>query len=361
VPSVAAATSWGEGLALNEQPSYGVLQAALPGNLTLGAEQTRLVVSLEETYSTLLAGEAPLYNPIVLQGPSGVGKTHLMRAICDSLRCCLGKAGVHYVAAAEYAQELGEAVEADDVSAWRDRHRSAQLFVLDDLEHLTGKELAQDELTRSLDFLIAEGRQAILISHTAHAHTKGFNKRLLARITAGLTLRMALPEIPAREAILRAVAESKLARISDAALGLLAAELTEAPSALIGAVTYLQTVGGGAEIDASAVQAYLDQRGGTQKIGLREIAAATARQFAMPLTLLRGESRRKTVVAARGAAMWLARQLTDASLEQIGAYFGGRDHTTVLHACRRTEELTTHDGETRRAVDEIRATLGATR
>ncbi|MDZ4781791.1 MAG: DnaA/Hda family protein [Planctomycetia bacterium] len=361
MPSVAAATSWGDGLALNEQPSHGLMEAALPGNLVLGAEQTRLVVSLEETYSALLAGAAPLYNPIILQGPSGVGKTHLMRAICDSLRCCLGKSGVYYVAAAEYAQELGEAVEADDVSAWRDRHRSTQLFVLDDLEHLAGKELAQDELTRSLDFLVAEGRQAILISHAAHARTKGFNKRLLARITAGLTLRMSLPEIPAREAILRAVAESKLARISDAAFGLLATELADAPSALIGAVTYLQTVGGGAEIDKAAAQAYLDQRGVAQKIGVREIAAATARQFAMPLTLLRGESRRKTVVAARGAAMWLARQLTGASLEQIGAYFGGRDHTTVLHACRRTEELTAHDGETRRAVDEIRATLGATR
>ncbi len=320
-----------------------------------------MVTSLEQVYSALLAGAAPPHNPLLLRGANGVGKTRLVRALCDSLRPSLGKASAIYVRAAEYAQELIEAIDADDVSAWRERHRSAQLFILDDLEHLAGKELAQDELTRTLDFLVAEQRQVIVVSHTAHGHAKGLSDRLIARLAAGLTLRMSLPELPAREAILRDAAQAKGARVTDEAIRHLAVALREAPPALLGALTYLHTAGAGAKIDAAAVAAYLEQRGGSRNIGLREIAAATARHFALPLSHLRGNSRRKSIVAARGTAMWLARRITSASLEQIGDYFGGRDHTTVLHACRRTEGLTASDRETRRAVDEIQSILGISR
>ena len=170
-------------------------------------------------------------------------------------------------------------------------------------------------------------------------------------------MQMPHPERETRLRILARLAETKRARIGEAALMRLATGLVESPLALAGAITQLQTLGGNAEIDLAAVEAYLEERGGSRAINLRDIAMATARHYALTLPVLRGDSRRKSVVAARGAAMWLSRRLTDASLERIGAYFGGRDHTTVLHACRRTEELAATDGETRRAVEEIQAVL----
>lgn len=361
MPSVALPTSWRDELAGDHLRPGGLLSPALPGDLIFGSEHQLVVTSFEHIYSALLAGAAPPYNPVQLRGAHGVGKTHLVRALCDSLRPSLGKASVLYVRAAEYAQEWIEAIDADDVSAWRERHRSAQLFILDDLEHLAGKELAQDELVRTLDFLVAEQRQVVIVSHTTHGHAQGLCDRLIARLAAGLTLRMPLPELPAREAILRDAAQAKGARVTSDAIRHLAVALRVAPPTLLGAITYLHTAGAGAEIDAAAAAAYLEQRGGSRNIGLRDIAVAAARHFAVPLSQLRGNSRRKSIVAARGTAMWLARRITGASLEHIGDYFGGRDHTTVLHACRRTEALTAGDRETRRAVDEIQGILGIAR
>lgn len=359
--SAATTTAWGDAATCDVHLSDSLLPAALPGDLILGPEQRSLVASLEDTYAALLRGKGPAYNPIVIHGPCGVGKTQLLRAICDSLRPSLGKAQVQYLAASEYAQELAEAIDADDVPAWRDRHRAAQLFVLDDFEHLAGKELAQDELARTIDYLVAEARQVIVIAHQSLGRAKNFQPNLLARLAAGLAVPMALPQQSAREGILRASAAMKGARVSESAYRLLAASLAEPPTALCGAITYLYTAGAGAEIDADAVRAYLAERGNGNQLSVRDIAAATAKHFALSLSDLRGASRRKTIVAARGVAMWLARQITGGSLEQIGEQFGGRDHTTVLHACRRTEGLAINDCETRRAVDEIRAALGVSR
>jgi chromosomal replication initiator protein len=186
------------------------------------------------------------------------------------------------------------------------------------------------------------------------------NSNLAARLSGGLTVRLPLPEFETRVTILARMAEAKGARITDEAIRTLAESLAESPLALQGAIMHLQTISGAAEIDQASVEAYLAQRGGPRTLTLRDIAVAAARHFSLPLTALRGNSRRKSVVAARGAAMWLSRQITDASLEQIGVFFGGRDHTTVLHACRRTEGLAATDRETRRAVDEIQVLLGIT-
>lgn len=360
VLSDARPTPLGEGS--TEETSSGVALACtpLPGGLLFGVEHRVPVAVLEEVFSALMTGSPPPYNPLVLQGVSGVGKTHLARAMCDALRPMLGKNGSQYVRAAEFAQEFLEAIDADDISAWRDRYRGAQFLVLDDLEHLANKDLAQDELARTLDFLLAEGRQIIVLSLGTNSRQRGLNSNLAARLAGGLTVRLPLPELETRVAILAQAAEAKGARVTDEAILTLAKSLTESPLALQGAIMHLCAISGASEIDQAAVEAYLGQRGGPRTLTLRDIAVAAARHFSLPLTALRGNSRRKSVVAARGAAMWLSRRITDASLEQIGVFFGGRDHTTVLHACRRTEGLAATDRETRRAVDEIQALLGIT-
>ncbi len=339
-------------------PDAHLAPSLLPGDLIFGPEHRLVTSVLEEAFSALLAGMVPSYNPILLYGGNGLGKTHLVRAVADALRPVLGKNGVQYVRAAEFAQEMLEAIDADDISAWRNRYRDAQLFILDDLEHLAGKNLAQDELSRTIDLLFVEGRQVIVIAHTPISGTAGFIPSLVARLLGGLSVRMPSPERATRSRILARLAETRLARITPAALDRLAASVSQSPLALAGALTHLQAIGGNAEIDLAAVENYLQERGGDRAITLRDIALATARHYSLTLPTLRGDSRRKSVAAARGAAMWLARRLTDASLERIGAYFGGRDHTTVLHACRRIEELTTSDRETRRAVEEIQSALG---
>jgi chromosomal replication initiator protein len=331
--------------------------ARLPGDLVFGPEHRSLVSAMEEVFSAALAGAAPAYNPVVLHGGNGLGKTHLLRAMGEALRPVLGRNSVQYIRAAEFAQEMLEAIDADDISAWRGRYRDAQWFVLDDLEHLAGKPVAQDELTRTIDLLVSEGRQVAVIAHGPVAKVGGLIPSLAARLAGGLSVRMPTPERETRGRVLRRLSLAKQARFTEGAIERLAAGYEASPVALAGAVTQLQAIGGNAEIDLAAVDAYLDEHGGAQTITLRDIAVATARHYSLTLPVLRGTSRRKSVAGARGVAMWLARQLTDASLERIGTYFGGRDHTTVLHACRRMDEETTNDSETRRAVEEIRLAL----
>jgi chromosomal replication initiator protein len=299
------------------------------------------------------------FSPIVFCGAPGSGKSHLVNGLAESWQRLRPNDKVTLFKGSEFAQQFAEAVDKNEVSRWHTPLRSADLFVLEDLAQLAGKPGAQIELLYTLDELNDRGALAVVTSRLAPHDLTNFLPELQSRLTAGLCVPLVLPEAEARRQILGNLCDTRKVTLSESSLRQLARSLPLSAPELAGVLVNLQHVAqtAGQSLDDDLVQRYLVQRSATHEPQLRTIALRTARHFSLPMAELRSASRRRGVVVARDVAMYLARQLTSKSLKQIGRYFGGRDHTTVLHGCRKTESLMLTDAATHDAVLRLRQRL----
>jgi chromosomal replication initiator protein len=256
---------------------------------------------------------------------------------------------------------MADAFEAQAVEDFRKRYREVSLAVFEDVGELANKPVAQEELLRTLDAVIQRGGQVVVTAPCAPREITGFLPGLQSRLSAGLGVPLALPSPATRLAILQRWSSYREVKVADSILKLLAQGLAGTVPELLGAMVQLEIPAraDGRPIDAGQVRDFLSHRDSAIRPKLREIATLTARHFSLRLGDLRGPSRRRPVVAARDVAIYLCRQLTKESLNRIGEYFGGRDHTTVLHACRKTEELLKTDPAIRQAIDQLQPGFAA--
>jgi chromosomal replication initiator protein len=298
-------------------------------------------------------------SPIVFHGAPGTGKSHLLHGLFQEWKRRRPADKVVLITAAEFAQQFADAVEKRSVTPWRVRFRTADLLGLEDLLHLASKPAAQAELRHTLDELADAGRVAVITSRLAPHDLTNFLPGLRSRLQAGLCVPLAVPEIEARRAILSALCLARQLSLSDGSLRLLARSLAAPAPELSGTLANIELAArsSGRTLDDKFVQGYIAQHCTARHPPLRTIATHTARYFALRVSELRSASRRRGVVLARDVAMYLSRQLTAKSLKQIGDYFGGRDHTTVLHGCRKTETLMRSDAVTLEAVTSLRQAL----
>ena len=337
------------------QRAAGQGSPSSPNDFIIGPEN-RLV---EVVFRAVLGNRCDAYNPIVLHGPSGVGKTHLARGLVEAWRM-QHRRGAMYETAVDFARRLNDAFQTNDIKEFRNRYRSPLLLVVEDLGELVTRPAAQEELLHTLDAQVDQDHRVVLTSRLDPAEMVELLPGLRSRLGAGLTVRLESPGPAAREAIVRRVVAGRMLNFTEAAICSLIEGLPGVAAELIGAINQL---GMRSEVDSRAVDGedvreYLEARRDSDSPRLRDIAAATARHFSLKVSMLRSVSRRQAVVRARGVAMYMARLVTDDSLEQIGAYFGGRDHTTVLHACRKTDELLLADPGIHRAVQHLKRELG---
>jgi chromosomal replication initiator protein len=304
---------------------------------------------------------ASSYSPLVLRGPHGAGKSHLALGLVAwwaekypaEQVCCLP--------ASEFAREHAAAVAQQELDAWRQQKRTVQLLVIEDLSQLAGKRAAQHELQHLLDDLADREALAIVTARSLPASSAALLPSLRSRLSAGLVVTLSLPAPATRRAILDRLAQDRGLALSKRTIHSLADSLATSVPALTSALLELELEARatGKAIAPRRVREYLTERESVSRPNLRQIAALTAKHFGLTLTELKSPARRQTLVAGRGVAMYLARQLTDKSFEQIGAFFGGRDHTTVLHGCQKTERLISRDRAIRQAVAEVRRRLSA--
>ncbi len=322
-----------------------------PDFFLVGAENRLACVAVD----SILSGGIPVYNPVVLVGPSGCGKTHLAAGLIESWRQRFGPRSAVYVPAIDFARQWNDAIESQATEDFHDRYRRSELVAIDDVEVLGDKPAAQEKLLHTLDALVAAGSRVLVTATSTPGSMPGMIPALQSRLVSGLVVPLALPSRAARLAAARKFAHMRSVDLPEESAELLADGLPESLSAIWAAVLHLEvsTHLDGAKATREIIRDYLAHREAKEP-SMRDIAAATARHFSVRLADLRSGSRRRAVVAARDVAMYLARTLTPKSLEQIGSYFNGRDHSTVAHGCSKTARLLETDPALRSAIDQLR-------
>ncbi len=318
------------------------------GNFLAGPENRLVEVALR----SIVEEKANGYNPLVLYGPSGTGKSHLAEGIAASWRVQHRRSRVVHTSAVDFARELADAIETQAVDEFRAKHRGANLLIVEDLGRLVARRSeklnTQEELVHTLDALLAEGRWAVVTAPAPPSEIAGLLPALQSRLSGGLCVPLSPPGPEARLALLQRSARSRNLDLPAPVAAALAEGLSGTAPELAGALWELAAPG---RLDLAAAREYVGRRSRGRQPSLHEIALATARHFSIRLSEMRGPSRRRALVAARGVAEYLARKLGNERLEEIGRYFGGRDHATVLHGIHKTEESIRSDALIREAIE----------
>lgn len=301
------------------------------------------------------------YNPLVVTGPAASGKTHLSRGLAAAWASQNPSEGMVYTTAAEFSQQFSRAVNDGEVALLRNSFRTSKFMVVEELSSLTGKITTQQELLHTLEALVDSGAQVIATCRDPLARMTSLLAGLRSRLASGLEITLAWPELAARIVLVEELAAARGTEITKTASRSLAEAIQGSVPELLGALTALEAarVNINEPIAPLDVECYLLRRQPRAAFGLQNLASLAARHFELKVADLKSPSRERCVVLARGVAMYLARQSTGKTLVEIGLFFGGRDHSTVLHGCRQIERLLQSDARTRQAVETLQTELAA--
>lgn len=309
------------------------------------------------------AAEAPNvpFNPLFLYGSSGLGKTHLMQAIAWEIRARDPKRRVLYLSAEKFMYEFVRAVRTKDTMAFKDQFRSVDVLMIDDLHCIAGREMTQEEFFHTFNALVDQNRQVVISADKSPSDLDGVEERMRSRLGWGLVADIHPTTYELRLGILQARAERASVEIPGKVLEFLAHKITsnvrELEGALIRIAAHAELVGG--PISLETTQAVLQDllRSHDRKVTIDEIQKRVAEHFNVRLTDMHSARRARAVARPRQVAMYLAKQLTSRSLPEIGRKFGGRDHTTVMHAVRKIDELKLGDPSFAEDVELLRRML----
>ena len=276
------------------------------------------------------------YNPLFIYGAAGLGKTHLLNAIAIHARDLDQTRSIRYVTSEHFFNDFIDGIRRKRMDEFKTRYRSLDVFLLDDVQFLEGKEQMVEEFFHTFNALYESGKQLVFSSDRPPRNLASLEARIRSRFEWGLTTDIQPPDVETRLAILRKNAAFAPTVVPDEVLQFVADRVVDNIRELEGALTRVTAYGAltGQPITLTMSTDVLQDLGPpsmSAPISSAKILAATADSFGMSITDLESPSRRQPLARARQVAMYLCRELTDLSLPKIGALFGGRDHTTVLH------------------------------
>lgn len=299
--------------------------------------------------------ETPAFNPLFLYGGVGLGKTHLMHAIAWHIRNTYPHRRVIYMSAEKFMYQFVRALRFKDTVSFKDQFRSVDVLMIDDVQFIGGKDTTQEEFFHTFNALVDRNRQVIISADKSPQDLDRMEERLRSRLGWGLVADLHPVNYELRLGILHAKAEKLGCSVPDKVLEFLAHKITSNVRELEGAlnriVAHAQLVG--RTISLEMTQEVLSDllRASERRVTIDEIQKKVAEHYNVRVADMHSARRSRAVARPRQVAMYLAKQLTPRSLPEIGRKFGGRDHTTVIHAVRKIEELSAYDASFREDVE----------
>ncbi|MBS0285217.1 MAG: chromosomal replication initiator protein DnaA, partial [Proteobacteria bacterium] len=298
-----------------------------------------------------LAAPGPVrFSPLFLHSGTGQGKTHLMHAIAHEFLAAQPDARVMFMSAERFMFDFVAALRARDTFAFKARLRGCDLLLIDDLQFIAGKDSTQEEFFHTVNEIMAAGKRLVISADRCPQALDGIESRIVGRMAIGLVADIKAPSLELRRAILdRKLADLPDARMPREVLDMLAGRIRtnirELEGALNRVVAYAQLTGDAIDLDFAIGVLGDVLRGGQRRVTIDEIQKAVSAHFELKPIDLVSARRARAVARPRQIAMYLAKRLTTRSLPEIGRKFGGRDHSTVIHAVRRIEELRDSDND----------------
>ncbi|MFP3384113.1 MULTISPECIES: chromosomal replication initiator protein DnaA [Tritonibacter] len=308
------------------------------------------------------------FNPLVLYGGVGLGKTHLMHAIAWELKERDPQLNVLYLSAEQFMYRFVQALRERKMMDFKHLFRSVDVLMVDDVQFIAGKDSTQEEFFHTFNALVDQNKQIIISADRAPGEIKDLEDRVKSRLQCGLVVDLHPTDYELRLGILQTKVEQNRKnypdlQIADGVLELLAHRISTNVRVLEGALTRLFAFASlvGREIDMDLTQDCLADvlRASERKITVEEIQRKVSEYYNIRMSDIIGPKRLRSYARPRQVAMYLCKQLTSRSLPEIGRRFGGRDHTTVMHGVRRIEELKTIDGQIAEDVEMLRRSLEA--
>ncbi|MFN3700474.1 MAG: chromosomal replication initiator protein DnaA [Alphaproteobacteria bacterium] len=301
------------------------------------------------------------FNPLFIYGGVGLGKTHLMHAIAHQIKEDSPQKTVMYLSAEKFMYQFVRALRANETINFKECFRSVDVLIMDDIQFIAGKESTQEEFFHTFNALVDQNKQIIISADKSPSDLTGIDERLRSRLAWGLVADIHPTTYDLRLGILQSKRAQLEAKVPDSVLEFLALKVTsnirEMEGALNRIVAHADVVG--QEITLESTQEVLQDllRAHDRRITIDEIQRKVAEHYNLRLTDMHSSRRARNVARPRQIAMYLAKQLTARSLPEIGRKFGGRDHTTVMHAVRKVEELIEQDAQIAQDTDVIRRAL----
>jgi chromosomal replication initiator protein len=298
----------------------------------------------------MAAAEAPQFAPLYLKAATGQGKTHLLHAIGHAFLQTHPRARIFYCSAERFMIEFVQALKSNQTLEFKSRLRSFDLLLVDDIQFIIGKASAQEELLYTIDALLAEGKRLVFAADRQPQALDGVEPRLLSRLSMGLVADMQPADIELRRSIL----ESKLTRfapleVPDDVIEFLARTITRNIRELVGGlnklIAYAQLTGQEVSLQLADEQLSDILSANRRRITIDEIQRTVCQFYRIDRSEMSSKRRARAVVRPRQVAMYLAKVLTPRSYPEIGRKFGGRDHSTVIHAVRLIEDLRVRDAD----------------
>jgi len=301
------------------------------------------------------------FNPLFLYGGVGLGKTHLMHAIAWAILERHPSRRVLYLSAEKFMYQFIRALRYKDTMAFKEQFRSVDVLMIDDVQFISGKDSTQEEFFHTFNALVDQNRQVVISADKSPSDLEGLEERLRSRLGWGLVADLHPTTYELRLGILQSKAENQGVRVPSKVLEFLAHKITSNVRELEGALTRIiaHATLVGREISLESTQELLQDllRANDRRVTIEEIQKRVAEHFNIRVADMHSARRARAVARPRQVAMYLAKQLTQRSLPEIGRKFGGRDHTTVMHAVKKVEELRQIDRGFAESVELLRRML----
>ena len=304
---------------------------------------------------------AKAYNPLFLYGGVGLGKTHLMQAVGHLVKGKWKEMRLAYVSSEGFTNDVINSLRYDRMVSFRDKYRNVDILLMDDIQFIAGKERTQEEFFHTFNALYEAQKQVVISSDCPPKEIPGLEERLRSRFAWGLTADLQAPDLETKRAILAKKSETQGVSLPDDVSEFVARKIKSSIRDLEGALTRLLAYSSltGATVSLSMAQQVLkslvdqDER----RVSIENIQRAVCREFGISLPQLKAKDNSRGISYPRQIAMFLAKELTPASLPQIGREFGGKHHTTVLHSINKIAEMREKDRDLNRLINKLRDSL----